>query len=228
MGYILETNSDNNEEEYQPNNFSLSLTLPIIGDPYPLYRTFCIPPMVNLHRWFKINNYQAPTSSRHNPFTFGQQTDLTAFEFLAANPSLANAFNNHMTGYRMGRPSWVDPSIYPVRERLLTDNTESSSSSSLSKPEVLLVDVGGNMGRDVKLFRNAFPETVVSGRVVLQDLPPIIEAGPQNDVEMQELRIEAMAHDFFTSQPVKGARAYYLHHILRVFPPLLPLTSSSD
>lgn len=55
-------------------------------------------PMANLHKWFKINDYKAPTSSRDNPFTFGKQTDLTVFEYLAANPSLAAAFNNHMTG----------------------------------------------------------------------------------------------------------------------------------
>ena len=32
MGYIVETGHD----EYKPNNFSKALTLPIIGDPYPL------------------------------------------------------------------------------------------------------------------------------------------------------------------------------------------------
>ena len=32
MGYIVETGHD----EYKPNNFSAALTLPIIGDPYPL------------------------------------------------------------------------------------------------------------------------------------------------------------------------------------------------
>jgi len=32
MGYIVETGPD----EYKPNNFSLALTLPIIGDPYLL------------------------------------------------------------------------------------------------------------------------------------------------------------------------------------------------
>lgn len=160
--------------------------------------------MANLHKWFKINGYKAPTSSRDNPFTFGNQTDMTVFEYLAAYPSLGAAFNNHMTGYRLGRPSWIDPSIYPVREKLLADIDSSSTS-------VLLVDVGGNMGRDVKMFRNAFPDA--AGRVVLQDLAPIIEAGPKD--ELAALGIEPMAHDFFTPQPVQGARAYYLHHILR-------------
>jgi hypothetical protein len=165
--------------------------------------------MASLHKWFKINNYQAPTSSRNNPFTFGHQTDMTVFEYLAANPPLAAAFNNHMTGYRLGRPSWIDPSIYPVRERLLAGADSSSNSA-------LLVDVGGNMGRDVKMFRKAFPDA--AGRVVLQDLAPIIEAGPKE--ELGALKIETMAHDFFTAQPVKGARAYYLHHILRAYFPM--------
>lgn len=32
MGYIVETHHD----KYEPNNFSMALTLPIIGDPYTL------------------------------------------------------------------------------------------------------------------------------------------------------------------------------------------------
>lgn len=80
---------------------------------------------------------------------------------------------------------------------------------------MLLVDVGGNMGRDVKMFRNAFRDA--AGRVVLQDLAPIIEAGPKD--ELTALGIELMAYDPLTPQPVQGARAYYLHYTLRMYLP---------
>jgi len=88
---------------------------------------------------------------------------------------------------------------------------------------VLLVNVGGNIGRDVTMFRKAFPD--LAGRVILQDLPAIIESGLKE--ELSGLGIKAIAHDFFTPQPVKGARAYYLHHILRTCLLFLTLRPSS-
>lgn len=65
------------------------------------------------------------------------------------------------------------------------------------------------------------------GRLVLQDLPEVVE---QARGMFLHPRIELMAHDFFTEQPIQGklillpfladmanrigARAYYMHSIL--------------
>jgi hypothetical protein len=57
-------------------------------------------------------------------------------------------------------------------------------------------------------LRQAF-EGQLPGKLVLQDRPEII------DIAKVGPGAEGMAHDFLTQQPVKGARAYYLHSIIQ-------------
>jgi hypothetical protein len=70
----------------------------------------------------------------------------------------------------------------------------------------VFVDVGGNVGHQTQRLIKAHPG--LKGRVVVQDLPETVGAAPVVE------GIEFMAHDFFTAQPVKGARYYYLRSIL--------------
>ena len=161
--------------------------------------------MLHFHTWLANNSYSAPSNATDNPFSFGHKTSSSMFEYIAARPALHAQFNHLMGGYRLGRPSWFSSEIYPVRE-LLLDGYDASS--------VLLVDVGGNMGHDLLKFKQAFPD--VQGHLVLQDTPAVIGAAPRE--ALQSAGIEAMGHDFFTEQPVKGARTYYLHHILHDWP----------
>jgi demethylsterigmatocystin 6-O-methyltransferase len=70
----------------------------------------------------------------------------------------------------------------------------------------LLVDVGGGFGQQASSFKNRFPN--LPGRLVVQDIPETLDRAPPAE------GIEFMAHDFFTSQSLKGAKFYYLRHIL--------------
>ena len=74
---------------------------------------------------------------------------------------------------------------------------------------MLLVDVGGNLGHEAKSFVDAHPGH--EGRVILQDLPSMIAEVEQRGIPEG---VEAMPYDFFTPQPVKGARAYYMRSVL--------------
>ncbi|KAI9707878.1 MAG: hypothetical protein M1820_004484 [Bogoriella megaspora] len=70
----------------------------------------------------------------------------------------------------------------------------------------VFVDVGGGTGQQCMALKEKFPR--LPGRVILQDLSaPIEEASVSNGVEK-------MVYDFFTPQPVKGARYYYLRAIM--------------
>ncbi|KAK5995146.1 Demethylsterigmatocystin 6-O-methyltransferase [Cladobotryum mycophilum] len=75
----------------------------------------------------------------------------------------------------------------------------------------VMVDVGGAGGSQLSSFREQFPH--LPGRYVLQDLPQTIAA-----IKQVPEGIEAMEYDFFTPQPVKGARFYYLRWILHNWP----------
>ena len=90
----------------------------------------------------------------------------------------------------------------------------------------MLVDMGGGTGRDIKGFRRRFPH--LPGRVILQER--------RNVLDQAELPadVEAMEHDFFKPQPIRGkmgvvlhshelrlstgARAYYMHSVLHDWP----------
>lgn len=109
---------------------------------------------------------------------------------MGANPQIAAQFNNLMSAYHQGRPSWMDTNFYPVREQLLCGARNGPD-------DVLLVDVGGNRGHDLEEFSAKVPEA--SGKLILQDLPGVV-----SQVEQLDARIQPMAHDFWTEQPVKG------------------------
>lgn len=92
--------------------------------------------------------------------------------------------------------------MYPVKDRLIERMNVGGSSSAL-------VDVGGGMGQTLEDFRVHVPE--YTGELVLQDLPEVIEVARRQGLDA---RISLQAHDFFTPQPVKGARAYFMRSVL--------------
>ena len=85
---------------------------------------------------------------------------------------------------------------------------------------VLLVDIGGGTGHDLAAFTAAKPElfTPLSPyRLVLQDLPNAIDLAHAQQPPLPP-HIVPVVHDFFTPQPIKGARAYYFRTIFHDWP----------
>jgi hypothetical protein len=200
MGYIKETDSD----EYMATNFSNALTIPIIGDGYPCLAGGAHTACNMFPEYMAKNNYQLTNNVKKGPYQFAFNTEMSMFEWMNAHQPLGLQFNHHMGGYRQGRPSWMDANFYPVNDRLV-DGFDSSDDS------VLLVDVGGSLGHDIEEFRSKFSDA--PGRLVLQDLPVVIDA-----IKELPSKIERMKHDFHTEQPVKAARAYYMHSVLHDWP----------
>lgn len=133
------------------------------------------------------NGYKVPEEPSTGPFayTFGQ----IQWDYFRDHPERGSSFNVFMAGQREGRLNWLD--VYPVEKQLQHDLRE-------EKDAILLVDVAGGRGHDVKDFKARHAK--LPGRVVLQDLPEVIA---QIDPSWRE-GIEPMAYDFFTSQPIKG------------------------
>ena len=82
------------------------------------------------------------------------------------------------------------------------------------KEEVRLVDVGGSTGHDILALKKTHPN--LTGRLVLQDLPATTESVDADVLAVDG--IEHMAYDFFTPQPIQGAKAYHLKIILHDWP----------
>lgn len=82
---------------------------------------------------------------------------------------------------------------FPLRSILEPKTSDSA------KAQVTIVDVGGNAGHDLRRVILDWPD--FSGRLILQDRPVVIDQVK----EQLHARIEPMCHDFFTTQPIKGA-----------------------
>ncbi|RWA08813.1 hypothetical protein EKO27_g6294 [Xylaria grammica] len=157
-----------------------------------------------LPEYLRSIQFQNPQDPTNGPFQFANQWDGHAFDWLAARPDVFQAFHGFVYTLRAHRPSWFE--MYPVQERLLEGiNAEGSASA--------LVDVGGGTGQTLDDFRVNVPE--YTGELVLQDLPKVIEVAQAQGLDP---RISLQAHDFFTPQPVKGARAYFMRSVLHDWP----------
>ncbi|KAM0795729.1 S-adenosyl-L-methionine-dependent methyltransferase [Usnea florida] len=198
MGSIYETGPN----QYISTPFSKALKDPIYRDGYPSTFEFCGPAYLAFPRWLSKNHYKPPDSPTDCAFQLGRDTKSSFFEWLSQNPERLAQFQHHMTGKHAGRPSWMDPDFYPFKENLIKDaKTEHDS--------VFLVDIGGGRGHDLQEMCAKHPE--LPGKLVLQEVKGVIKEAEESGLNK---RIVTMEHDFFTQQPITGARAYYLHSCL--------------
>lgn len=138
-------------------------------------------------------------------FTYG----MSFWEYLRNEPEHLSNFNTYIGGRHenlVGR--WFD--ILSAKD-LIPSKLETAP---LSKGEALVVDVGGNVGYDLQDFQKRFPE-YKDRRLVLQDLPENITKAKES---LAGTGIECMEYDFFTPQPVKGARFYVFCGIFHDWP----------
>ncbi|KAM0701687.1 hypothetical protein Q7P35_010596 [Cladosporium inversicolor] len=200
MGYIEETAAD----EYKPTNFSRSLAIPIISDGYPCIAGGAIAALSKFNLFAAKTGYAEPSDAENSPYQYAYDTKLNFFAYLQANPPYGPQFNHHMGGYSQGRPKWMDADFFPVQERLV-------KGAKSEDDAVFVVDIGGSIGHDLADFAKKHPNT--PGRLVLQDLPVVL-----GQIESLDDTIERMAYDFYTEQPLLGARAYYMHSVLHDWP----------
>ncbi|OJJ02334.1 hypothetical protein ASPVEDRAFT_83842 [Aspergillus versicolor CBS 583.65] len=138
--------------------------------------------------------YAFPTDPKDGLVQFAFNTEQTTFDYIGSDPSMLADFNITMEAAAGKRMKWTE--WYPVQSRVLDGALEGT---------VLMVDVGGGDGHDILDFNSKFPN---SGRLVLEDLGVVTEGIREFDKS-----IEKISYDFFTEQPVKGARVYFYHHI---------------
>ncbi|KAF2740017.1 sterigmatocystin 8-O-methyltransferase [Polyplosphaeria fusca] len=153
-----------------------------------------------LHR----SKFRSPADPMNGFVQYGHQTMSSTFSFIAEDPTRFTDFNLFMGHVQGAREPWLD--WYDVPSTLISGFDAATS-------PVLLVDVGGGKGHDIQAFVEKYGDEM-RGDVVLQDLPSVIAGIKANSPSTLSPRIRLQDHDFFTSQPVVGARAYFLHHVL--------------
>ncbi|KAI9875694.1 MAG: hypothetical protein M1830_008092 [Pleopsidium flavum] len=184
-------------ETYASTPVSKALTYPPVYDGVKHFFDEGLNIFCKFPEYLIRNGYKVPEEPSTGPFayTFGQ----IQWDYFRDHPERGKSFNVFMAGQREGRQSWLD--VYPLEKQLQHDLRE-------DKEAVLLVDIAGGRGHDVKDFKARHAK--LPGRVILQDLPEVIAQVDPN----WKKGIEPMAYDFFTPQPIKGARAYYFRSIL--------------
>ncbi|KAF3484260.1 uncharacterized protein GIQ15_03584 [Arthroderma uncinatum] len=154
-----------------------------------------VPAMQSAPEFLLQRGHSCPVDPKDGLMQFAFDTKQTTFERITSTPSLLKDFNMFMGNTMGARKYWVD--WYPVQSQIL---------DGVTLDKALIVDVGAGKGHDLLAYKNKFPNT---GRLVLEDLPAVVEA--LGDLDSA---IDKVAYDFFTEQPVTGARVYFYHHIL--------------
>ena len=146
------------------------------------------PSFYSIPAYLSQSGYGNPSDITDGPFQFAHKTQNPFFIWLTEHPEFAEQFNNYMSGYRQGKPSWCDKGFYQVTERI---------GQQIQPDDVFLVDVGGGLGHDLFELKAKHPN--LKGRLILQDQPAVLQ-----QIEDDTGAIELVSHDFFTPQPVKG------------------------
>lgn len=173
----------------------------LASDMFSFCYDSCLAPLVLLPDWLKHNNSvpsepAGDNAGTHNPLTYRHGTEgKSVFETLAQQPDTLAVFGRILKAGASLKPF---VGIYPW-ERLADNDPQ--------RP--LFVDIGGGPGHAIAAILAAHPELPASG-FILQELPNVIDLAKQSlpsDVQFQP-------HDFFTPNPVKGAKVYHLRACL--------------
>ncbi|KAF2237185.1 O-methyltransferase family protein [Viridothelium virens] len=192
----------------------------IAGEKY--FFDFLFPIGANIVPCLKENGLQQfhnPNAKTPFEYTFG----APIFDYLSNPKHLESKqiFDSLMHGRRKGAPiQWFD--TYPAARELrvsaknatdgVATNGTSNGTSNGDSNEVLLVDIAGNKGHDLLAFSQTIAHT--PGQLVLEDLPlTFSQIHPEQNEALKEAGIRLQEYDFFTPQPVKGARAYFFRDI---------------
>ncbi|KAL4781028.1 S-adenosyl-L-methionine-dependent methyltransferase [Aspergillus varians] len=162
----------------------------------------------SLPQYLEETQYRNPTDETKSLFQYHFKTDLELFEWRSGNKAAMDDFNLFMTIQRTRGQHWQE--TFNVGSRIL-DGVEIDTSLPL------LVDIAGGFGQDLCLLKTKLAPgyNVTKGQLVLEDQDTVINNIP---ADMYDADFKYVAHNFFTLQPVKGARIYSLKGVLHDWP----------
>ncbi|KAJ4356448.1 uncharacterized protein N0V89_004481 [Didymosphaeria variabile] len=129
-------------------------------------------------------------------YNIANSTENSAFAHMAKFPGRPEQFAKAMSLFSMGpgySPKWL-------LENYPWDSLRNGT----------LVDVGGSKGEYSITIAQKYPQI----KVIVQDLPDVVDRAKSSTPADSADRITFMAHDFFTEQPIKGADVYLMRWIL--------------
>ncbi|KAI1869727.1 uncharacterized protein JN550_005708 [Neoarthrinium moseri] len=196
--------SQPNNDAYKANNVTKALSSASGSSGISYFHEMISQSFWALPKFIRETGYQNPEDPNKCSWHFGHNTDLNPFPWLRANPEHMQYFLPWMATQREGLPIFLDT---------MNVNDEFWKKANDSTP--LFVDVGGALGHQCIAVRKRYQD--LQGRVILQEQGFIID-----QVESHPLpefkNVETMRYDFFTPQPIQGARIYYFRNIFHDWP----------
>ncbi|PQE23753.1 hypothetical protein CJF30_00008740 [Rutstroemia sp. NJR-2017a BBW] len=191
LGIIKETGTD----EFTSSTTSNNLLAPEIqaGLRHPRPRLPILPSFLS------STHYQTPTETHKAAFQKAWNTDLSLWSWFQSRPKETAQFDQFMLAQRSSTPNCFN--FFPA------DIEEECANWPAEK--AVFFDIGGASGQQCIEFRRRFPG--MRGRVIFQDLKGEIEDAVAKGLPEG---VEAMIHDFYEPQVIKGANIYYLRAIL--------------
>lgn len=163
-----------------------------------------LPNTDKLPYFLRDTGFKNPTDIEHSGFHYSHGQDY--FDFIASDPDVKEAFHNTMNLLsKYGAVPWT--SFYPINQLI----------AEFKQDRPMLVDIGGGRGNDVKVFLSSHPDAP-TGSVIVQDRAEVLKLIVDPVLVGEQGPVRLMTHDFFLPQPVKGARAYFMHRILHDWP----------
>ncbi|KAI3336052.1 S-adenosyl-L-methionine-dependent methyltransferase [Ustulina deusta] len=179
------------ENAYAPTPWSLRVgTESAFASIYgKFYYEVASPLFRSLPFFFEEGGYKNPTTLTSSNFQRVHGEGPTFFRFISSDKTINRQFADAMDCLSAGNSiSWLHGLVAP-----------------------LVVDVGGSKGHNIEKFLQKHPD-VPKESLILQDLPEVLEKVTIHP------GITACPYDFFTPEPVKGARVYYFHIVLHDWP----------
>jgi demethylsterigmatocystin 6-O-methyltransferase len=195
FGFIEEVAKDT----FRANCVTKAFANPHVEGAAPHISDIHVPVTNAMPRWLKERKYLNMDNTKDLPFHMALHTDLAPFDYLKSDPLQMKALGHVMV--LDATHSWT--STYPVEKELQGFNASDGSA--------VLVDIGGGFGQHSVLFKDKFPQ--IEGRIVVQDLPSTLKHLPAKPAG-----IDFEEYDFFTPQPIRSAKFYYLRHIMHDWP----------
>lgn len=130
------------------------------------------------------------------------------FTYFQKNADASARFHGVMTATRDYKMDWTE--VYDTHKLVVGADMSASAGP-------FFVDIGGMHGLDTSRLLSKHTDLPKHAKLVVQDMPEVVSAYSANELDPQG-RISRMAYDFFTPQPLVGARAYYFHCVPHDWP----------
>ncbi|EKV16252.1 S-adenosyl-L-methionine-dependent methyltransferase [Penicillium digitatum] len=179
---------------FEPTSFTKSLLQPVFCEWINHLYDATLPCFFKMPEFLAKTGYELPLDPANGVFQYTKNWKGDMFNYYEAHPREGESFNHVMGGVMANQAGWLD--IFPHKQILETSRGDTP----------LVVDVGGNIGHDIERFREVHAES--ASRLYLQDRPEVVKLSKCPDP------VNKLGYDFFSPQPIKGSRVYYMHGVL--------------